>query len=419
MSTSHAPAEVSPHGDGTPHLRRSLSLPLLVLYGLGVTIGAGIYVLIGATAGRAGYYAPFSFVIAAVVMAFSAGSFAELAGRFPVSAGEAAYVRGAFRSNTLSVVTGLLVVFSGTVSSAAISIGGSGYLLEFVTVPEPLLVSVVVLVMGFIAAWGITQSVTFAGIFTVVELAGLVLIVGGGFGSAPAEPGASVPFHAAGLLEGPILAAVMSAGLLAFFAFIGFEDLVNLAEEAKRPERSLPWAILLTLVITTVVYVLVSYVAVHSGPLDELAASKAPLTLVFARTTELSPEMITAIAIFATLNGVIVQIVMASRVLYGLGRQGSLPGIFARVHPTTQTPLFATGFVVALVLLLALAFPLEKLAETTSFAVLTIFSLVNLALLRLKLKGEPAPPGTVVVGTWVPVCGFLTCIAFLAASSLL
>ena len=413
MSGTNAPAAGASHDSDVPHLRRSLSLPLLVLYGLGVTIGAGIYVLIGATAGRAGYYAPFSFVLAAVVMAFSAASFAELAGRFPVSAGEAAYVRGAFGSRALSVLTGLLVVFSGTVSSAAISIGGTGYLLEFISMPEPFLVCMVVLAMGFVAAWGITQSVTFAGIFTIVELLGLLLIVAGGLGGGVAQTEVTAP---AGIGGTHVLTAVMGAGLLAFFAFIGFEDLVNLAEEAKRPERSLPWAIFWTLAITTVVYVLVSYVAVRSGPIEELASSNAPLSLVFARTTALPPQAITAIAIFATLNGVIVQIVMASRVLYGLGRQGGLPGIFARVHPATRTPLFATGVVVAAVLLLALAFPLERLAETTSLTVLLTFSLVNLALLVLKLKKQPAPAGTVVVGAWVPACGVLTCLIFLIAS---
>src|SRR3972149_10427488 len=117
-------------------LRRSLSLPLVVLYGLGVTIGAGIYVLLGATAGRAGIRAPVSFVLASIVVAFSAASFAELSARFPVSAGEAAYVRAGFQSGALSLAVGFLVILSGVVSSAAIAVGSIGYLLEFVELGE-------------------------------------------------------------------------------------------------------------------------------------------------------------------------------------------------------------------------------------------------------------------------------------------
>lgn len=412
MTQPNPSTEVAP-----AKLRRSLSLPLLVLYGLGVTIGAGIYVLIGATAGKAGVYAPLSFVFAAIVMGFSAASFAELSGRFPVSAGEAAYVEGAFHSRLLSLATGGLVVFSGTVSSAAISIGGVGYLLEFFALPEAVLVALVVMLMGAIAAWGITQSVAFAGIFTIIEVAGLIAIIAGGFGS-DFDLLRHVPEMVPSPGDAAVWVSVMSAGLLAFFAFIGFEDLVNLAEEVQRPERSLPWAIFLTLLGTSVIYILISFVAIFSGPIDELAASRAPLTLVFSRTTDFSPGTITLIAIVAILNGVIVQMIMASRVLYGLGRQGSLPALFTYVHPSTQTPLFATGCVVVAVLMLALVFPLEGLAETTSLVVLTTFALVNLALVKIKLSGVAPPPGTFVVSIWMPVAGLVSSVVFLSGSLL-
>ncbi|MGI9483233.1 MAG: APC family permease, partial [Hyphomicrobiales bacterium] len=147
--------ETQPETSQEPELRRALSLPLLVLYGLGVTIGAGIYVLIGATAGRAGVHAPFAFVVAALVMVFSASSFAELSGRYPVSAGEAAYVRHGFDSRFLSLVTGILVIFAGTVSSAAIAIGAAGYLLDIVDFPSWVIVATVIIVLGVVAVWGI------------------------------------------------------------------------------------------------------------------------------------------------------------------------------------------------------------------------------------------------------------------------
>ena len=393
-------------------LRRALNLPLLVLYGLGVTIGAGIYVLIGATAGRAGIHAPLSFVFASIVMAFSASSFAELAGRYPVSAGEAAYVRHGFDSQFLSLVTGILVVFAGTVSSAAIAIGASGYLMDFVALPRWLIVTCVILILGTIAIWGILESITFAGIFTLIEVAGLLAIVGAAVWLQP-DMAARLPDIIPAPGDWAALSAVSSAGLLAFFAFIGFEDLVNLAEETKQPRQLMPRAIFLTLIITTLLYVAVVSVAVLSVPVDELAASNAPVRLIFEKITGTSPVYIVLIAVVATLNGVIVQIIMASRVLYGLGKQGSMPKVFARVSPLTRTPVFATVSVVMVVLALALAFPLEALSEATSRIVLTTFALINMSLFRLKMLDVPAPEGTFIVKSWVPIVGFFTCIAML------
>lgn len=400
-----------------PELRRSLSLPLVVLYGLGVTIGAGIYVLLGATAGRAGIYAPVSFVFASIVMALSAASFAELSARFPVSAGEAAYVREGFRSRWLSVAVGGMVILSGVVSSAAISIGSTGYLREFIDLPDAVLIPAVVLLLGAVAAWGIMESVVFAGLFTVVEAGALLAIVAAGIADDPAIVTA-LPRVVPGIADIGAWAAISSAGLLAFFAFIGFEDIVNLAEEVKDPKRTLPRAIFLTLVLGTALYFLVASVAVLSVPLDELAASPAPLSFVFGHITGASPTVITAIAVVATLNGVIIQIIMASRVLYGLGRQGSVPAAFARINGLTRTPLVATGAVVAVILVLALAFPLQGLAESTSRIVLAIFALVNASLVLIKWRDPTRPADGFVVALWVPVAGVLACTVLFAAGFL-
>ena len=395
-------------------LRRSLSLPLVVLYGLGVTIGAGIYVLLGATAGRAGIHAPVSFVLASIVVAFSAASFADLSARFPVSAGEAAYVRAGFQSGALSLAVGFLVILSGVVSSAAIAVGSIGYLREFVELGDAVLVMIIVLTIGAIAAWGIMESVIFASLFTIVEAGALLAIVAVGIGNHP-DLVFDLPRVIPPIMDLDAWAGISGAGLLAFFAFIGFEDIVNLAEEVKHPERTLPRAIFLTLGLTTLIYFLVASVAVLSVPIDELAASRAPLSFVFSHITGVSPVAITTIAIVATLNGVIIQIIMASRVLYGLGKQGSVPAVFARVHPLTRTPLMATGSITAVVLTLALAFPLEGLAEWTSRIALVIFAMVNMALLLLKRRPTTAPEGSFSVKLWVPLAGCLTCLALLAS----
>ncbi len=396
-----------------PGLKRVLGLTLVVLYGLGVTIGAGIYVLIGATAGQAGIYAPVSFCIAALVMAPTAASFAELSSRMPVSAGEAAYVREGLNSRGLALIVGLLVVTAGVVSAAAVAIGAAGYISVFIEAPDGLIISLVVLAMGLAAAWGILESVFLAGVLTLIEIGGLALIVVAGIGNDPSivlRFGEVVP----GSFDPLIWSGVFSAGLLAFFAFIGFEDLVNIAEEVKEPLKVLPWAIFLTLVLSTLIYVCVVSVAVLSVPLEGLAASKAPLGYVYERVTGGSSLVISAIAVVATLNGIIVQMIMASRVLYGLSAQGDLPGILSQISPATRTPLIATALVAAIILVLSLAFPIEGLAEMTSRVTLTIFSLVNLALLRLKLREDAPPEDIFTVGLWVPVAGLSASLLLLA-----
>ncbi len=399
-------------------LRRRLSLSLLVLYGLGVTIGAGIYVLIGASVGRAGIYAPISFLIAAGIMGLTAASFAELSGRMPVSAGEAAYVQAGFNSNTLSLIVGLMVVVVGSVSASAIAIGSAGYIRVFVDLPTPIIVAFVIIFMGVIAVAGILESVSFAALMTIVEVFGLLFIVACGFYIIPDMAVKIVDVF----VVGPSFknwSGILAAGLLAFFAFVGFEDLVNVAEEVKNPEKTMPKAIFLTLSISAVIYFLVVSVSVFAIPHKQLAESDAPLSLVFSELTGMRPTIISAIAIVATLNGIIVQIIMASRVIYGLTEQGLLPRWFGKVHPLTRTPLNATLLITAFILLLALSFPIEGLAETTSAITLIIFTLVNFSLIRIKLSGAPAPLGAVEVYPWVPWAGCASCLLFLVSGLVL
>ncbi len=412
MVKQKQPLNPSPEAAPATGLQRSLTLPLVTLYGLGVTIGAGIYVLIGATAGVAGMFAPMSFLLAALVMLPSACSFAELVGRLPVSAGEAAYVRHGLRSDVLATATGLLVVTVGTVSAAAICVGSVGYVQYFLALPDAVLIIGIVILMAAVAAWGIMESVTFAALFTIIEIGGLLAIIASGVFSE-AVPLNELHRIIPTTFDATALSVVFSAGLLAFFAFVGFEDLVNVAEETKTPAKTLPLAIFLTLGIATVLYMLVTAIAVLSVPVEELAAAKAPLTLVFERVTAAPPAIITAIAIVATLNGVIVQIIMASRVIYGLAKLRSLPQALGTVNPVTRTPLRATALVAVLVLLLALLFPLQGLAVMTSRITLVIFTLVNLALFQIKRSGEPAPANAFVVASWVPIVGIVSCIVLL------
>ncbi len=396
-----------------PGLRRSLSLPLVVLYGLGVTIGAGIYVLIGEVGGMAGVHAPMAFLIAGIVMLFPAASFAELCGRFPVAAGEARYAEAGFRSGTLSLAVGLSVALVGIVSSAAISIGSAGYIGELIDLPAWILIVAIVVLMAALAAWGIQESVTLAAVLTLIEIAGLMTIVFYGWGSAGAEI-ANLSSMAPEIGDMAAWAGIAAASLLAFFAFIGFEDIVNIAEETRHPARTIPKAIFITLVLSLALYIAVVFVAVQHVSAADLSRSRAPLSLVFERITAMSPLAITSIAILATLNGVIVQIIMASRVLYGLSRRGRLPAWIGEVNARSHTPLNATLLVAAVILLLALAFPIAVLAAWTSRITLAIFIIVCAALVLIKWRGDPAPEGTFIVPVAVPVTGIVLSAALLA-----
>lgn len=394
-------------------LKRRLGLPLLVLYGTGITIGAGIYVLIGAVAGHAGEYAPWSFLLAAAVMGFTVASYIELSTRYPVSAGEAAYVRAAFQSRLLSTAVGLLTVVIAVVSSAAVALGSAGYIQQFVDLPRSLIVIIVVVALGAVAAWGILESVIVASLFTLIEAGGLLAIIA-------VAVHTDVPIVAALVNVPPFefdaLSGIGFGSLLAFFAFIGFEDLANVVEEAREPRRNIPRAMALTLLISTALYVLVAAVAVSAVSIESLSSSPAPLSLVFRQIAGVSPATISAIAIVATLNTILAQMTMAARVIYGLARDGDLPMVLARVNPRTGTPLLATALIVATIIPLALLVSFAWLAEGTSLATLGVFALVNLALLRLRFRGVKSDVPHVSVPIWVPVIGVATCIAMIASS---
>jgi amino acid transporter len=384
-----------------------------VLYGLGVTIGAGIYVLVGIAAGRSGMHAPLAFIGAALVMVFSASSFAELGTRMPVSASEAAYVQAAFKRNWLSLGVGLLVVATATVSAATISVGSAGYVAVFLSAPAPWTISGVVLAMGIVACLATAQSVTFAGVMTLVEVGGLVLIIIAGLGHGT-DVVTRLPEIWPSFGDATAWIGVAGTALIAVFAFIGFEHLVNVAEELKEPSRTLPRALFLTLGLTALIYALVVWIAVTAVPPQELARSSAPLALVFERLTGLPLATMSAIAVVATLNGVIVHMIMIGRVLYGLADQGNLPKALTRLNSVTNTPLLATAIGVGAILLLALAVPLAGLADLTARFTLIIFAVVNLALIRIKNRNEAAPLGAFICPRWVPVAGLVSSVLLLA-----
>ena len=393
-------------------LKRSLSLPQLVLYGLGTTIGAGIYALVGEMAAIAGYFAPISFLVASIMAALTALSFAELSGRYPRCAGAALYVKEGLSSERLSLVVGLLVISAALVSSAAIINGFAGYLDQFMVLDRFAAIVIVCLVIGAIAAWGIAESVTIAAFITVVEIGGLLLIIAvsySGLAELPQRWRELVPAMDRGSWYG-----IYTGSLLAFYAFIGFEDMVEVAEETRRVRRNLPVGIMLTLGITVILYMMIMVAAVLAMSPDELAQSQAPLARLYQHYTGGNAAVISIIGLFALINGALIQMIMASRVLYGLSSRNLLPGVFSVVSERTRTPLVATVFATIAITLLAVIGNLASLAEATSLIILVVFSLVNLSLLHVKRK-HPKPEGLIVIPAIVPLLGFVVSAGFVVS----
>jgi APA family basic amino acid/polyamine antiporter len=373
---------------GSPQLRRALSLPWLVFYGVGVTVGAGIFALIAEIVAIAGSHAPLAFVVAGVVAGVSGLSYAILAGAYPRAAGEAIFVKLGI-GEIAGRIIGYGVVAVAITSSAVIGLAFAGYVARFSGLPEPASLLAVMAFLSLVAATGVRESVGFAALITVLEVGALLVVIAAGLPMAARSP-----------LLGEVLSlpaswtawsAIFAGGFVAFFAFIGFEDIENMAEETRDAHRVVPLAILLTLVISVAIYGLVAVVAASWPERAALAASRAPLADLFQDVTGLSGTPMAVMAAVAMINGILVQIIMASRVLYGMAGEGMAPRQLRRLHATRQTPVRAIFLIAAAAAALGLFVPLLRLAELTSLVMLCVFAAVNVSLYLIGRRSD-APP---------------------------
>lgn len=389
-------------------LQRKFNLPLLTFYGVGNILGAGIYVLIGKVAAVSGQATLLAFLTASGVAALSAFSYMELSSRFPVSAGAAVYVHHAYKKRLLTLTVGFFMVASALVSSSALAYGFAGYFQEILPVNQTILALLVVIAMSAVAAWGIDATAKLASLFTIVELLGLAAIVWFGRNLIGGSLGEATLFS----LSGVGVSGVLLGAFLAFYAFIGFEDMVNVAEEVKDSKKTMPRAILLSLIISTVMYLLVIVVSTRAVGVEALAQSDSPLALVFESVSSMSPFVLVFVGLAATINGILVQITMASRMLYGMANKGWLNKTLAKVNVKTKTPTLAVWLVTAAMAVAILLLELVQLAKLTSLLVLAVFVLVNLSLLIVK-RAHPKQRPSNVVPRWVPVLGALTSFALI------
>jgi amino acid transporter len=387
-------------------LKKTLGLFALVAYGVGDTLGAGIYALVGKIAGIVGYAYWISFIVSLGVAALTALAYAELVSRYPHAGGEAHYSFVAFRNSLLSYVVGFLVLMSGLVSMAAVSHGFAGYLQVFFPhISTQIIVTVFFLVLAGIAFWGMRESSMTNIVCTAVEVSGILIIIGIGF----SHFGKVNYTDFAPSLEGSAkIGAIFSGAVLAFYAFIGFEDMVKASEEAYEPEKNLPRAIVLALGIIGLLYLLTALSAVSVIPPQELSLSKAPLMSVVDRGAPWIPKgLFTGIALFAVTNTALTNYIMSSRLLYGMARDRLMPKILEHVNPGRHTPDVAVLLIFAVVLFMALTGTLTRLAQSTALLLLSAFFVVNLSLVVIKLRDKD-PKVAFRVPLPVPIAGALT-----------
>jgi amino acid transporter len=392
-------------------LNRSISLPMLILYGLGTMIGGGFYALLGEIAGEAALFTPLAFFLSGLLAFISATSFAELSSRFPFSAGEARYAQEGFSNKNFSTFVGWLVILTGIVSSAALAVATAGFLQDFITVPPIVAILCLVLAMGAIAGWGIGKSVTFVAIISVIEIGALIYIV-----FVAGDSLVELPNRWQELIVPQINThwlGVFSGAFLGFYAFVGFEDMVNMAEEVKDVRKNLPIAILVSIFLTTIIYIVVSTIAVLTVSPEMLSGSNIPVAEILRGHGTFSMKMLGVVSLLTGINGALVQIIMASRVVYGLSKKDQAPTFLGKVSSKTKTPLRATSAITLIVLVLAIFFPLQTLAESTSFIILIIFAIVNLSLWLIKGKQNKDPKQKISFPRWVSLFGFTTSIVAL------
>ena len=394
----------------TPELKRSVSLPFIIFYGLGTMVGGGVYALIGKVAGESGYFAPLAFALAALIALISAFSYAELVAKYPYSSGEAHYIQNAFKQPWLTQIVAWAVVMMGVVSAAALTTAAAGFLGVYLTIPKFILIALTVLFLAAFAIWGIKQSVWFVSLATWVSVGGLVFVIftaDTAWSVLPARWPTLIPSSEA--LNAVFWLSVVNGAFLAFYAFVGFEDMVNIAEEVKDVKRTMPIAIIVCIFLTFLLYVLVSTVSVLSATPEALSQSQSPLALIVKNNNSFMPPwLMTSISLMAVINSALVQIIMASRVIYGMAKLDRAPKIFENISEKTQTPIQATLLSAAIVLILALAFNLTLLAKITSTLIFFVFTLVNAALIKIKLTEKFKPINLPSYPIIFPILGLLS-----------
>lgn len=401
-----------PHSE-QPRLLPTMGAGMLALYGLGSMLGAGIYGLVGKAAGLLGGMVWASFLIAMAAALLTGLSYAALGSRYPRAGGAAYIIQRAFGRPMLSYVAGLCVVASGLTSMATgsrIVATNLQNLFGLDTLPVTL-IAVLYLALLCAVVWrGLRESLWFNALCTLVEASGLILVIVMGARFWGQADLLELPTEQDWAMTGLLLA---QSAVLTFFAFLGFEDTLNVSEEVHNPARNVPLGLIGAMLAATVLYLLIAITAVSVVRWDVLAVAPAPLGAVMERAAPWIPAVVyTVITIFAVANTALINFVMGSRLIYGMARQGLLPKILTSIHPTRNTPHVAATAIFVVASILLFLGDVSQLAAATVILLLAVFTLMNVAQIALaKRAGEP--PARIKLPTIVPMTGGLICIVML------
>ncbi len=401
------------HATQHPELRRTIGPWLLLFFIVGDIVGGGIYALVGEVGAEVGGAIWTAFLLALILAAFTATSYVELVTKYPRAGGSATYIHRAFGVPFVSFMVAVAVVCSGLTSASALALAfGGDYLTQFIQVPQVAAALVLILVLALINFRGISESVKLNAAFTSIEIFGLLLIVLIGIaalGAGTGDPGRAFEFEGGSSI--PFL--ILAGAALSFYALIGFDDSVNVAEEVRHPSRVYPRALFGGLLLAGIVYLFVTFTASMVVPTQALAASDGPLLEVVQRGTLPIPLLLFAgIALFAVSNGALINLIMASRLIYGMADQDVMPRVFSKVHPRTRTPWVAIVFTLLIIVpLLFLGGGLEALASGTVVLLLLVFVTVNVS--ALVLRRDQVGHEHFRAPTILPVLGVLVSLALL------
>ena len=403
MEAGQSAAQAAATSNGEGPLRRRISRRMLLFFILGDVLGAGIYALVGDVAGEIGGAIWVAFTVGLVLALCTAFAYAELVTKYPHAGGAALYINRAFKLPFLTFMVAFAVMASGVTSASTLSRAFAGdYLHEFVDVNTTLAALVFIVIVALINFRGISESVKTNMVLTTVELSGLLIIILIGLwvlGSGDGDVGRNFEFK-----EGEnVFLAILAGTSLAFYALIGFEDSANVAEETENPSRSFPLALFAGIIIAGAIYFLVTFAASLVVPTDQLIESDGPLLEVVREGSSLSTRLFSAIALLAIANGALINMIMASRLLYGMSREGIMPAILGRVHEGRRTPWVAIAFTTLLAVLLISIGELEDLAVTTVILLLLVFTMVNISV--LVLRREPVDHAHFTARAIFPVLG--------------
>lgn len=359
-------------------LKRHMGLFQLTMYGTGLILGAGIYVLIGEAAGFAGDSVWMAFAMGSVVALFAGFSYAELSSIFPKAAAEYVFIKNAFKNNFFAFLIGWLTAVTSIITAATVALGFGGYFAEFVNMPIVISAIGLLVVLSMVNFVGIRESAWVNTIFTIIAASGLILIIVIGFTFASPEP-VNYTENSSGF------SGIVVAFVLIFFAFIGFEDMANIAEEVKKPKKTLPRAIILSVVIAGILYVLVSLAVVRVVNWEELANSSAPIALVAERGLGVEAHiLLSSIALFAIMSTVLITLVAGSRIFYGMAKEKVFPTIIGKVHFKTKTPWVSVIIILITSIIFTLIGNIVIVANITVFTIVITFAAVNLAVIVLR-----------------------------------